>query len=699
MGKEKLVIRINGDVSDYQKKLKQVKAETSDLESGLTSIAKNSAVAFAGFGLAIAGVVNEASKIETMSTQFEVLTGSVSEAATLMKDLQQFSASTPFQLEGIGKAAQQLLGFGFETEEVKKKLQEIGDVAAASGRPINEISLIFGQVAAAGKLTGERLLQFQERAIPIGPAIAKTMGIAESAVKKAVSEGKVDFATFEKAFASISEKGGKAFGGMEKQSKTLAGRISTLKDNFALFSADIGKVLLPLMGRLAIAATDAMQFLKAHPEVAKMTAKFLIFGGVLTGLVATVSTAVIVFLKLKVLFAAVGLAIGTLGAPIIAIGAALIGVAAIITDLALNWEKRIKMMQEVFTTFTKNIVRLGSSLGTILQGIFELDMGKIKDGLARAKDVIVESVEDVSDSVTADRDDEGNVVTKSLSPEPEIIKKKFEDAAEVTLEAREKKLGIDDENLEADLERQVLADELENNVELQKINTQIANADNKETKLGLIQDRRVFIDDKRAKIANKNKQLTDKQKLKMDHAVNKQLVDGAFEVAGALVAASGSSAKKQFIIQKTLGIAQILINGYMADALAQATMPGGTGIPVGKAMLLNSRISAGLVAATGAIEFAGMEKGGISMGGIKGVDSIPTMLQQGELTAPVQNFEEVIGSVRAKREADAINENGGGGGAHITVSYESEEASQLITVNQVEDDALGVSRDALREAI
>ena len=68
--------------------------------------------------------------------------------------------------------------------------------------------MIYGQVAAAGKLTGERLLQFQERAIPLGPAIAKTMGVAESSVKKMVSDGKVQFADFERAFNSMSETGG-----------------------------------------------------------------------------------------------------------------------------------------------------------------------------------------------------------------------------------------------------------------------------------------------------------------------------------------------------------------------------------------------------------------------------------------------------------------------------------------------------------
>ncbi len=91
-----------------------------------------------------------------------------------MSDLQQFAATTPFQLPGLANAASQLLSFGFAQEEVIDRLKVLGDIAAGSGSDIKEITLIFGQVAAAGKLTGERLLQLQERAIPIGPAIAET---------------------------------------------------------------------------------------------------------------------------------------------------------------------------------------------------------------------------------------------------------------------------------------------------------------------------------------------------------------------------------------------------------------------------------------------------------------------------------------------------------------------------------------------
>lgn len=208
------------------------------------------------FGVASVKVAGE---METLRTQFEVLTGSAGLANKAVRDLQEFSARTPFQFKDLAQAQQRLLSFGFSLEQSSQQLEVLGDVSAASGAGINELALIFGQVNAAGKLTGERLLQFQERAIPIGPAIAKTMGVAESAVKDLVSAGKVDFATFERAFQSLNQTGEFAFNGMVKRSETLEGRLSTLSDNFKLLQANIGARLQPAFKALLTTVTLFIQ--------------------------------------------------------------------------------------------------------------------------------------------------------------------------------------------------------------------------------------------------------------------------------------------------------------------------------------------------------------------------------------------------------------------------------------------------------
>jgi tape measure domain-containing protein len=160
---------------------------------------------------AFSQIADSTISLERVQTQFVTLTGSVEEADATIRELQEFTATTPFQFDGVSQAAAQLISFGFEVDNITPLLRNLGDVAAGSGSSLNEIALIFGQVSAAGKLTGERLLQLQERAIPIGPALAKTLGIAESQVREFVSAGKVGFAEFEEAFRSLSAEGGLFF--------------------------------------------------------------------------------------------------------------------------------------------------------------------------------------------------------------------------------------------------------------------------------------------------------------------------------------------------------------------------------------------------------------------------------------------------------------------------------------------------------
>ena len=106
---------------------------------GFSAVAKKAGVIFAGafvakkiidFGVAS---VNAAAKAEGLKSQLETLTGSASTANEIFQELVEFSASTPFQIEGITNTTKKLLSFGFAQDEIIEKLQDLGDVAAGSG--------------------------------------------------------------------------------------------------------------------------------------------------------------------------------------------------------------------------------------------------------------------------------------------------------------------------------------------------------------------------------------------------------------------------------------------------------------------------------------------------------------------------------------------------------------------------------------
>ena len=247
----KALAQLTRGVENFEKgattSVKKADKSFDSFKGNLAAIATSGAIKAIGTGLKelVIGSLQAAASTEKIRTQLEILTGSQEKAASLYKELTAFSASTPFQLQGIAEASAQLISFGFSADTVTTRIGKIGEVAAGSGADLKEIALIYGQVAAAGKLTGERLLQFQERAIPIGPALAKSLGVAESEVKGLVSSGVVGFNEFEEAFNSLSQAGGLFEGAIEKQSQTLNGVLSTLGDNFFILQSEIGDAFKP----------------------------------------------------------------------------------------------------------------------------------------------------------------------------------------------------------------------------------------------------------------------------------------------------------------------------------------------------------------------------------------------------------------------------------------------------------------------
>jgi tape measure domain-containing protein len=271
---ESVTIKIDGDNKEYKQSLKDVDKANKDLgKSSLKTATQVTAVSAAVFavGKSLQAVISQAAKMEDFAVQFEVLTGSASRARRVLGDLQDFAAGTPFKFESIANAGKLLLAFGFEADEVKDRLREIGDVSAATGQDLSAIAQIYGQVTAAGKLTGERLNQLTERSINVAPAIAELFGVQETEVRKLVSQGVVSAEIFKKAFASMSAEGGIAFQGLEKKSQTLNGKLSTMSDNWDLLITRLGNRFLPIAKKATDALTGLIQ--AATPEGAPKTLK------------------------------------------------------------------------------------------------------------------------------------------------------------------------------------------------------------------------------------------------------------------------------------------------------------------------------------------------------------------------------------------------------------------------------------------
>ncbi|MEM6836256.1 MAG: tape measure protein [Cyanobacteria bacterium P01_C01_bin.120] len=195
----------------------------------------------------IGNAVRLGNEADQSRVAFETILGSADEAKTVLQDLTDFAATTPFEFTGVRQAGQSLLAFNFQADELKPTLTAIGDIASGVGTDFNELATIYGKARVQGRLFAEDVNQLTERGIPIIQEFAEQFGVADSEVKKLVEEGKIGFPELEQAFISLTSEGGKFFGLMEKQSQTFGGQLSNVNDTIDQFSIKLFNAFEPAL--------------------------------------------------------------------------------------------------------------------------------------------------------------------------------------------------------------------------------------------------------------------------------------------------------------------------------------------------------------------------------------------------------------------------------------------------------------------
>jgi len=251
--------------------LRRIDSRIANVKKSLNGLASLSTKIGIGFGVLSFGIgrlLREAGDFEQVEIAFEVLTQSQEKAKRLMSDLIDFAVKTPFTLRGVTDSTKQLLAYGIESENMIDTLTALGNVAAGVGKDkLPQLTLAFGQVRAAGRLRGQEVRQFTEAGVPINELIAKEFGIAGSEVQDFVSKGMVNFERFNNAFQDMANGTGRFTGLMERQSKTLLGVYSNLKDAIQVLAIQVGGSLVP-------EATEylnvAIEWLKVNKELIRV---------------------------------------------------------------------------------------------------------------------------------------------------------------------------------------------------------------------------------------------------------------------------------------------------------------------------------------------------------------------------------------------------------------------------------------------
>lgn len=196
-----------------------------------------SAAAIGGTALATIGIKTLAG-LETATLQFQTLMGSAEEAQKHVASLFEIAKRTPFETGPIIEASRKLEVFGGAALDTSENILRMGDAAAATGAPIEDVAFWVGRLFSqlqGGQKFGEAAMRLQELAV-LSPEVRTEM--------ERLQEAGADADDIFKVFTDHLDQ---FAGAMKLQENTLQGLTSTLSDMTKL---SLGEIFAPVFGPL-----------------------------------------------------------------------------------------------------------------------------------------------------------------------------------------------------------------------------------------------------------------------------------------------------------------------------------------------------------------------------------------------------------------------------------------------------------------
>lgn len=270
---------------------------------------KSSLMSIPGMGLLTnpyalaAGAVGAITKIgaeaEQTSVAFTTLVGSETKAKGMLDEIAKFAAASPFGKLDLTENAKTMLNFGVETGRVLPLLKQLGDISGGNKDRLQSLSLVLGQVSAAGRLQGQDNLQFINAGFNPLQELAKMTGKSYAELQDKMSKGQITFENVTQAIRHATGAGGKFFGMMEKQSQTAAGKFATVLDIITQQAVDIYGKLQPMILNILdllikivpVISSGIMKIINGIGHVIDFVARFKSEIGLAAGIIAAATIA------------------------------------------------------------------------------------------------------------------------------------------------------------------------------------------------------------------------------------------------------------------------------------------------------------------------------------------------------------------------------------------------------------------------
>lgn len=711
-----LIIKIDADTKNVKAAFDDVRKQTENLDSALSEIGKVSGIAFAALtaeiGLSIAAFkqTEDATRSLTQALQTQgifttELRDSYIDIANALELKSNFDDAEIIRSQAL---TQSLLG---QQKVTKDLTQGILDFAAAKGIDlVSATSLVSKSISTSTNALAREGLQLD--------------ATASSATK------------YQKVLEFLQG----TYGGQAEAATQGLGALNQLQRAFGNLQEAIGKEFAPVISRAAKGLADFIQGIADNRQVVAFGVSLIAGAAAVTGLITVLALAGKAFLVFNAVLAATGVAVSGLRLAFLALaGATGIGlIVAALSFLVLNWETAWPRMQSIFEAFTKNIASLAGGIKEVLLGAFTLDPARLSAGLDQIKnafqnfsteafkplEVAAQKTEEKQNEIQrvaankresersrdearradaerarievirAQTDRESQVIIEGKQREAQLLSQiasaKSEEEANLLRAQYERQREINQENFEIDQEQRANFAALRKETDDALRADEIATTDAiREEELQKIQataeterqiNARLAQESLQERITARKLEIEDRKRYgvavaTINAALRSTEIQSAKAVSNELIVLTQSKNNTLKSIGKAAAIASITIaTAESAVVIAQKViraLPFPINVPIAAAL-------AGARIAFGAEQIANVnaaQSGALVEGPGRG-DTVPFLLEPGELVTPRKNFEEVVSgvqNVRNNKDAEIldtlqqINEKTSGNGGTVVV--------------------------------
>lgn len=186
---------------------------------------------------------------QNANAALKTMLGSQKAVNEQMEKLGKLAQNSPFSKATFISAQQQLIAFGVEVEKVIPLLDAMQNAVAASGggsQQLADLAFVIAQIKAAGKITGQDLIQLGQRGINAAEIIGKAFGKSSAEVKTMISKNQIDAdQAIDALTKGMMDKFGGATDAIKQQWSGAADRIKAANRDIG---ADIGKMFIDPAG-------------------------------------------------------------------------------------------------------------------------------------------------------------------------------------------------------------------------------------------------------------------------------------------------------------------------------------------------------------------------------------------------------------------------------------------------------------------